>query len=706
MGEFPTNIPSPLQGKSHHTIPSPLVGEGKGEGKSLSPVIKVENLCKHYGRRKRVVEAICDVSFIVNRGEIFGLIGPDGAGKTSIIQILAGVLSASRGQATVAGVDVISNPEGIKGIVGYMPQGLGLNLYDNLSAAENIAFFRDLRQIPADVYLHNRKELLDMTRLSPFLDRLARYLSGGMRQKLALICTLIHLPDILLLDEPTTGVDPISRQDFWKIIHRIVQQRQVTVLLTTAYMDEAERCHRVALMHDGRIIEQGTPDSLRRKLTGRSFTLVARPQWEALRLLRAWQGVESASVFGSEIRLRLKVQEEELLSYLLENGIEVGSITSYEAGLEDVFVQIISRKATPHPNPLPQGERELPLPLKDTKTATTSPFTGEYPAKIPPPLMGGGEGEGVQTKNIIIQCESVTRRFNAFVAVDNVNLTVNRGEVFGLLGPNGAGKTTFIKMLCGLLEPSEGSVQVAGLDILTQRRQVWANVGYMSQRFSLYRDLTVLENLRLYAGLYSVKNKDFEKVMEPLGLSGLEDRLARDLPLGMKQRLALACALLHEPPVLFLDEPTSGVDPVARRSFWEIIYSLSRESGVTVIVSTHYMDEAEHCDRLALMHQGRLIAIGTPSELKETSEKRSGNLLSIRTSDFRRAFDLIINIFPNATLYGSRIHLRTFNPESDREKVLEYLSDAGITDVETGLQPLLMQETFVDHIMAAGEIHA
>lgn len=314
----------------------------------------------------------------------------------------------------------------------------------------------------------------------------------------------------------------------------------------------------------------------------------------------------------------------------------------------------------------------------------------------------------------IIQCSSVTRRFNAFVAVDNVSLSVEKGEVFGLLGPNGAGKTTLIKMMCGLLEPSEGNIKVAGFDVLTQRRQVWTHIGYMSQRFSLYRDLTVMENLKLYAGLYGVPYPSVSPLgkggirggIEPLGLSGMEDRLARDLPLGMRQRLALACALLHEPPVLFLDEPTSGVDPVARRSFWDIIYTLSRESGVTIIVSTHYMVEAEYCDRLGLMHQGRLIAADIPLNLKSTSEKRSGSLISIRTSDFRRAFDLITGPFPQALLYGSHIHIRTFNPESDKEKALHFLRDAGITDAEISLQPLSMEETFIDYIRASDEIHA
>lgn len=639
-------------------------------------VIQVDNLCKYYGRRKKV-EAVCGVSFNVNRGEIFGLIGPDGAGKTSIIQILVGVLSASEGKASVAGVDVIKKPEAVKGIVGYMPQGLGLNLYDNLSVAENIAFFRDLRQVPAEVYERNRRELLDMTRLSPFLGRQARHLSGGMRQKLALICTLIHLPDILLLDEPTTGVDPISRQDFWMIIHRLVKERQVTVLLTTSYMDEAERCHRVALLHGGKIIEQGEPDSLKSKIKGNFFRLIARPQHNVLNLLRSYNGVESSEMFGREIRLRLKAQEKDLLSYLSGKGVEVEDITPYEAGLEEVFVQLISGQ-----------ESKIKANSSDLSIQLSTPNSKLFNC------------------DIVIQCSSVTRRFNNFVAVDKVDLSVNKGEVFGLLGPNGAGKTTLIKMMCGLLEPTEDSIIVAGFDVVKERKKVWANVGYMSQRFSLYRDLTVLENLKLYAGLYGVRRNDFKDVIRPLGLSGLEGRLTRDLPLGMKQRLALACALLHNPPVLFLDEPTSGVDPVARHAFWDIIYSLSRESGVTLIVSTHYMVEAERCDRLGLMHQGHLIACDTPANLKSASERRSGSLIAVRTSDFRRAFDLIISLFPKATLYGSRIHSRTFAPETDKTKVLTFLKDAGITDVEVSCQPLTMEETFLDYIRASETVHA
>lgn len=656
----------------------PNMIEGQG-----GAVIKVDGLYRYYGRRKKV-EAVRDVSFGVNRGEVFGLIGPDGAGKTSIIQVLAGVLNLNGGKAEVSGIDVKHDPEGVKEIVGYMPQGIGLNLYDNLSVKENIDFFRNLRNVSKQVFERNRKELLEMTRLAPFLDRKARHLSGGMRQKLALICTLIHLPDILLLDEPTTGVDPISRQDFWQIIHRLVKDRHVTALITTSYMDEAERCHTVALLHEGRIIESGNPHLLKSKLKGYFFRLVATPQQDALNLLNLWEMVESSEVFGREIRLCLKATSEELSARLADHGILIEYLAPYDAGLEEFFIQLISGD---HAH-LISGDQahpsNLPAEGKDTRKAVF------FPAKAKQDI-------GIGT---IIECNSVSRRFDSFVAVDRVDLAVTKGEVFGLLGPNGAGKTTLIKMMCGLIDPSEGAVRVAGFDVTTQRSKVWSSVGYMSQRFSLYRDLTVLENLRLYAGLYAVRKMDFGEVTIPIGLAGLEKRLTQDLPLGIRQRLALACALLHDPPVLFLDEPTSGVDPVARRAFWEIIYRLSKESGVTIIVSTHYMDEAEHCDRLGFMHKGRLIASDTPSNLKSFSEKRSGSLISLRNSDFRRVFDLLTSLFPHATLYGDRIQFRTFDPDADKKKAVDCLKKAGIIGVHAAQQPLPMQEAFIDYIMA------
>jgi len=633
-------------------------------------VIQAAGLEKHYGRRRRRVEAVRNVSFEVNRGEIFGLIGPDGAGKTSIIQMLAAVLEPDRGAASVGGINVVSDSDRVKAFVGYMPQGLGLNLYDSLSVEENIEFFRDLRKLPEGIYRRNVRDLLDMTRLTPFLDRRARNLSGGMRQKLGLICTLIHLPDVLLLDEPTTGVDPISRRDFWQIIHRLIEERQVSVLLTTSYMDEAERCHRVALLNQGQIIAHGRPDSLKAEVKGESVRLVAEPQREALVFLGKCPGVQSAEFFGREIRVSMTAEPEEICSYLSNRGIKVNSLVRCEAGLEDLFVQA-----------LPAESDKISAAFSMAKPVTSS-------------------------EEIAARTKSLTRRFGSFTALQDVDLVVKTGEIFGLLGPNGAGKTTLMRILCGLLEPSAGSAEVGGFDVARERSQVWSHIGYMSQRFSLYRDLTVIENLRLYAGLYSVRGKDFGRIIESLGLSGFERRLTSALPLGLRQRVSLACAMLHEPPVLFLDEPTSGVDPAARRTFWEIIYSLSRKSRVTIFISTHYADEAEHCDRLGFMSEGELIAIGAPGDLRSASEKRAGQLLAVTTPQFRAAFELIAGVFPGVTLYGSSIHVRSHDPDADRLRILSLLENSGSTGVQISSQPLPMEAVFIDYIEAAEVAYA
>jgi ABC-2 type transport system ATP-binding protein len=413
-----------------------------------------------------------------------------------------------------------------------------------------------------------------------------------MRQKLALVCTLLHLPDIIYLDEPTTGVDPLSRQDFWKILQTLVQERNITVLLTTSYMDEAERCQRIALIHNGKILLQGKPEEF--------------------------------------------------------------------SDLEQTFVSVISK--------------EPPKPLQKPSLSFTSEET-------------------------LLVCDKVTKAFGKFKAVDKVSLEAKKGEILGLLGPNGAGKTTLIKMMCGLLEPTEGDIFIAGYNVKRERAKVWQLIGYMSQKFSLYRDLTVMENVNLYAGLYGIKGQNFTELLTKLGLSSWEERLVKDVPFGIRQRVALMCAILHNPVIVFLDEPTSGVDPVARRSFWEIIYYLSREKGITVIVSTHYMDEAENCDRIGLMNRGRLIAVGTPEELKITSETLAGKLLKIKTPRFKEAYTLLKNNFPNLYFYGNKLFLRTFTPEKDQPKISEILKTKGIEEytIEITLPPL--QEAFVDFIL-------
>ena len=628
-----------------------------------APILQARSLRRSHGRFTRV-EAVRGVSFEVQRGEIFGLIGPDGAGKTSIMQLFAGVLTPHGGSASVDGIDVMTGAEQIKRRVGYMPQGLGSNLYDSLTVDENIEFFRDLRQLPADVYARNRAELLAATRLDRFLDRRAANLSGGMRQKLALICTLIHLPDVLLLDEPTTGVDPISRQEFWQIVRRVVQERLTTVLLSTSYMDEAERCHRIALLHGGTVVAEGTPEAVRQLATGHFARLVADPQALALQLLRGRDDVDSTEVFGDAIQFRFSGELRAIEAALVSRGVNIGRVGIEEPGLESVFLQILAGPAVEAP-----------------EFHFHAPRAGS--ARAP------------------VECRGVTRRFGDFTAVDRVDLSVRQGEIFGLLGPNGAGKTTLIKMMCGLLPPTGGTIAIAGMDVRTERGRLWTAIGYMSQRFSLYQDLTVRQNLQVYADLYDLARSTYMELTSWLGLDPYLSRLTRDLPAGVRQRVSLLCAVLHRPSIVFLDEPTSGVDPQARRVFWDLIYSLSRDAGVTVLVSTHHMDEAAHCDRLGLMHDAALIADGSPAQLKAMSEHRSGSLLAVKADDPGRAYDVLAHAGRPPALYGDQLRLRSTDPDGDRIALTALFEREHAGRVRIDQVPLSMEETFIDFIQQA-----
>ncbi|HET7265873.1 MAG TPA: ATP-binding cassette domain-containing protein [bacterium] len=553
------------------------------------PVVEIRGLYKRYRR----APAVDDVSLTIAPGEIFGLLGPDGAGKSTTLQIAAGVLLADRGQVFVDGIDVRRNPEGVKRRIGYMPQGLGLNLYDDLTVDEHLRFFADLRGVPEEQFREHRATLLEIMRLAPAAGRLARHLSGGMRQKLGLASALIHLPDVLLLDEPTTGVDPLSRRDFWQIIDRLSRSRGITVLLTTPYLDEAERCHRIALMHRGRILAAGTPDEL-----------------------KAAAGAAAP------------------------DGVK----------MEDVFVALMS---------------------PETRVgAFTRP-----PAAPPAPRSAAGI-----PPEPAIRVEAITRRFGGLTAVNEVTFEVLPGEIFGFLGPNGAGKTTTMKMLAGLLRPTGGRGWVAGHDVSRQVDAIKHAVGYMSQRFSLYGDLTVQENLRFSARIYGLgRRRAIEReraTVDAVGLGDWRHVLARDLPLGIRQRLALAAAVMHEPSVLFLDEPTAGVDPRARRQFWELIGALSRVQRVTVLVSTHYLDEAEHCDRLLFMHDGHIVSVGRPDELRRRAVAVRGTVLEVLSPRFREAAAALEPIYPDLMLLGRRIHVFSRNPDEDRRRIAAAIGGA------------------------------
>jgi ABC-2 type transport system ATP-binding protein len=497
-----------------------------------------------------------------------------------------------------------------------------------------------------------------------------------MRQKLALICTLIHLPDILLLDEPTTGVDPLSRRDFWTIVHDLVARRGVTVLLSTAYMDEAERCHHVLLMHQGEVIAQGAPEALAAALPGRLVAIGGAAPRAVAHAAATWPEAESAAIYGTETHVLLRDAASDVGALLASAGLTGAEARDIPAGLEDLFVhQLVARQA-----------------------AAES-------ARLSAP------GPRDATEPVPVHTDRLLRRFDDFVAVDRVSLDVRAGEVFGLLGPNGAGKTTLLKMLCGLLAPSDGRATVTGLDLgsAVARQQLRDRIGYMSQRFSLYRDLAVAANLELYAGLYGLprpqRRARIQTLLAELRLAEYAGRRTQALPLGLRQRLALAAALLHQPRLLFLDEPTSGVDPVARRQFWDIVHLLARDQGITVLVSTHYMDEAEHCDRLALMHQGRLAAIGSPAELKSRAAAGGGPAVVVTARAFERAYPLLGERFAGAMLYGRRIQWQSSTAEADVASAEALLRQAGV-EASVGVQPLTMEEAFIHFVARAEAGHA
>lgn len=591
-------------------------------------IITTNGLAKTYGFGAKKVEAVRGIDLEVRRGEIFGLVGPDGAGKTTTMQMLCGILTPTRGEATIAGVDVIKNPSGLGGRIGYMSEGF--TLYGSLSVRENLDFFADLYKVPAEEREQRISDLLRFTRLDRAAERRAELLSGGMKKKLALACALTYSPQVLFLDEPTTGVDPVSRRDFWLLLNDFLDQG-ITIFVSTPYMDEAERFHRVALMHKGQIIASETPAALRSGLSGEMLDIFAQPQREALSRLRVHPRASHVQVFGERLHLLVadsKHDLPELKTDLSKHNIQISDARRTTPSLEDVFVAMLEKGTV--------DNRQWTMNDPASSTVHRSP------------------------SDTAVNVSDLTKKFGEFTAVNNVSFRVKEGEIFGFLGPNGSGKTTTIRMLCGLLTPTSGAGMVAGRDILTQQSDIKPEIGYMSQKFSLYNDLTVEENLDFYAGVYGLNNSRLDArkrwALEMAGLAGRERAMTRDLSGGWKQRLALGCSILHEPSVLFLDEPTSGVDPISRRTFWDLIYGLSAR-GVTVFVTTHYMDEAEHCNTLGLIYNGRLIAHGSPADLR--NNMRAGQMLEVACPEPLRALRRMKEMdgVLGAGLYGDRVHV-------------------------------------------------
>jgi ABC-2 type transport system ATP-binding protein len=555
------------------------------DGSEADTALVLEGVSKSFRSGGRTVKALEGVHIRVRSRVVTGLIGPDGAGKTTLMRLISGLLLPEEGRLSVLGIDALLDPLAVQRAIGYMPQRFGL--YEDLTVKENLDLYADLQGVALKDRSPRYQELMHMTGLGPFTRRLAGDLSGGMKQKLGLACTLVHPPQLLLLDEPTVGVDPVSRRELWSIVYRLVKEEGMTVLLSTAYLDEAERCQDVILMHQGKVLGQGDPKEFSRSMEGRSYQAVAaginkRSLQE--RLARG-DGVVDATIQGAGVRLVMSQGAAPDRSALLPD-LPDALITPVAPRFEDSFITKLKKETGPAPV---EPKREKP----ESKTSA--------------------EGE-------VISVEGVKRRFGDFYAVKGISFTVRHGEVFGLLGANGAGKSTTFRMLCGLLPASEGSLKVAGKDLRRAVAKARARIGYMAQRFSLYANLSVLENLRFFSsayGLYGRSQRDrIAWALENFELAAFAEATSGDLPLGYKQRLALAAALMHKPEILFLDEPTSGVDPLARREFWHRI-NLLAEEGVTVLVTTHFMEEAEYCDRLVIMAEGMILAQGTPEEMKE-----------------------------------------------------------------------------------------
>lgn len=541
-------------------------------------IISIDNVSKRFP--KVDVNALSELSASMQRGQFTGVVGPDGAGKTTLLRLLAGLLLPDTGSITIDGKDRFEFTNELTSIISYMPQRFGL--YEDLSLQENLNLYAKLQGLDAKEQISQSDKLLALTNLSRFKKRLAGKLSGGMKQKLGLACALLKTPKVLLLDEPSVGVDPISRRELWALVSEFRAQG-MSVIWSTSYLDEAEKCDHVLLLNNGKVIYTGDPHALSQEVQDRTLVIEDIDDKRGLlNQLEANPNMMDGTIQGDKIKVMLKpgIAIEQFTQSLTDKKVKIEPV---QPNFEDGFINRLGG------------------------TSGLSKLTETVP-------------EVEKLMQNVICCEGLTKTFGDFTATDNLTLNIKQGEVYGFLGPNGAGKSTTFKMLCGLLKPTKGAIEVLGINLMESPSKARQRIGYMAQKFSLYDTLTVLQNLNFFSGVYGLRKQQREDAInEAIDIFKLQSILGAktsSLSLGYKQRLALACAIMHRPAILFLDEPTSGVDPITRREFWGHISALTLK-GVTVMVTTHFMEEAEYCDRIALIYQGKMIAQDTPDKLKE-----------------------------------------------------------------------------------------
>ena len=558
------------------------------------------------------VQALQGINMQIKTGQLTALVGPDGAGKTTFLRLIAGLYKPTAGSLEVLGMDVAKDPQSVQDRISYMPQKFGL--YEDLSIQENLDLYADLHGVPMNVRKERFARLLKITDLARFTERPAGKLSGGMKQKLGLACTLVRSPELLLLDEPSVGVDPLSRRDLWSIIEQLVREENLSVILSTAYMDEAERCHEVYVMLDGQVLKQGTPDELTAQAQAQTWQVKPSPDMKArvlqAHLLDNQHYIADAVPKGDVVRFITRTESPSLPADLLPKGVVA---EPRAAELEDAFMLLLHEAK--HIQKTVLAQENLALGPSITLIENSDP-----------PQVKTEQNVKQQLEKPVIVVKDLVRTFGDFTAVASTSFDVSRGEIFGLLGPNGAGKTTTFRMLCGLLPASSGMLEVAGMNLRTARAQARAKIGYVSQKFALYGNLSVLDNLKFFGGAYGLSGKQLKQQIDKALLQFELKPYAKsgDLPNGFKQRLSMAAALLHQPEIVFLDEPTSGIDPLARRSFWYTIGELANQ-GMTIIVTTHFMEEAEYCDRIAIQDAGKLLAIGTPQQIRGMTQLEGVN---------------------------------------------------------------------------------